>query len=344
MNCLLVETNSESIKVGFGPITHMNSFHQSGEKVSAVMAQDSRFATGHFKGEPFNLEELQQFDVLIFIKYYPSHEILRELKRQGKKLILDYQDMFLYPSVYELNPFKKVLKRIYYFTHETKIRRQLALFDLCFVASPVLDHIVAEAGIKPFFLQRQLYNDSNEFKFQEHDRPKDAPIIYWTGVTANQTQNAPILPILKRLKEQYGCRIVFSSDSIGTENFIEYRLWDRNTWEDELAEVDIAFRWRDTSNMQRCKDANKVMAYMGAALPVVIYPTESEKLVVKDGDTGFFTYTPEQFEKTMINLVKSLELRKKNGLAAHQDVWSQYSLKHHVEEIKRAILLLTVDE
>lgn len=318
----------------------MNSFHQSGEKVAAILEEDVRFNCGYFKGEPFCLDELQQFDVLVFIKYYPPYEILLELKRQGKKLILDYQDMFLYPSVYELNPFKKVLKKIYYFTLERATRCKLALFDLCFVASPVLNQIVAEAGIKPYFLQRQLYNDSNEIQYQNHNKSKINPIIYWTGVTANQSQNATILPILKRLKEQHGCRIVFSSDSIGKEDFIEYRLWNRDTWEDELSEVDIAFRWRDTSNMQRCKDANKVMAYMGAALPVVIYPTESEKLVVQDGVTGFLAYTPEQFEKTMIDLVKNPELRKKVGLAAHQEVWSKYSLKHHVEEIKRAILLL----
>ena len=340
INSPFVNADMKTISVGFGPTTHMNSFHQSGEKVAGVMGKDLRFTCGFFNWEPFRLEELCQYDVLVFIKYYPAYEILLELKRLGKKLILDYQDMFLYPSVYELNPIKKILKKIYYRKLERAEQQQLALFDLCFVASPVLPELVREAGIKPYFLQRQLYNDLNEINYRDYSMQSEHPVIYWTGVTVNKPQNVPILPVLKKLKEQYGCRIIYSSDSIGNESFIEYRLWNRDTWEDELTEVDIAFRWRDTSNMQRCKDANKVMSYMGAALPVVIYPTESEKLVVKDGVTGFFTYSTEQFEETMIRLVKDPDLRKSVGLAAHREVWSKYSLKHHVAEIRQVLLSL----
>lgn len=341
---LLTNSNlTKLIHVGFGPITRINSFHQSGEKVARILSTDSRFKCGFFS-EPFSVTELQEYDVLIFIKYYPSYEILHELKKQNKKLILDYHDMSLFPSVYELNPLKKVLKKIFYHKLEQQMRQQLAMFDLCFVASPVLLEVVSEAGINPYFLQRQLFNDSNEAMYQNHSSAKTNPTIYWTGVTGNQPQNIPILPVLKRLKEQHGCRIIFSSDSIGNEDFVEYRLWNRDVWEEELAEVDIAFRWRDTSNVQRCKDANKVMAYMGAGLPVVIYPTKSEKLVVQDGVTGFFAYTPEQFQEIMANLVCNPELRKKVGLAAHREVWSKYSLKHHVEEIKKAVMQLLLSK
>jgi glycosyltransferase involved in cell wall biosynthesis len=101
-----------------------------------------------------------------------------------------------------------------------------------------------------------------------------------------------------------------------------------------------AFRWRDLSHLQRCKDANKVMAYMGAALPAVIYPTEAEKLVVEDGVTGFFAHTVDEFQERMIALVRDKELRKRVGLAAHKEVWSKYSLRAQVEEIKRVIMEL----
>jgi len=302
-----------------------------------LIGRDPAFSCGFFSWEPFRIDELLQYDVLVFIKYYPSHEILAELKKQGKKLILDYQDMFLYPSVYELNKMKKLLKQIYYHKLELAARRQLSQFDLCFVASPTLPDIVRASGIKPYFLQRQLYNDHNEENCKKYDIPAECPIIYWTGVTVNQPQNLPVLPILKMLKERYGCRIIFSSDSIGSVDFVEYRIWNRDSWEDELTEVDIAFRWRDTSNMQRCKDANKVMSYMGAALPVVIYPTESEKLIMEDGVTGFMAYSPEQFENILVKLVQNPDLRKSVGLAAHREVWLKYSLNCHVGEIKKVL-------
>jgi glycosyltransferase involved in cell wall biosynthesis len=324
----------KKIAIGFGPRTGMNSFYQSGLKVAGVLEQDKRFACGFFTHEPFVLNELMQFDVIIFIKYYPTISVLSALKRAGKKLILDYQDMFLYPSVYELNALKKIAKKLYYCREEYRIRRALALFDLCFVASPALMDIVQEAGIEPFFLQRQLYNDSNERHFRQHSDKKSGLVLYWTGVTVNQPQNDPVLPVLRNLSERYQCKIVYSTDSVGRHDFIEYTKWNRETWEQEMTEVDIAFRWRDLSNMQHYKDANKVMAYMGAGLPVVVYPTESEKRIIDSGVNGFMVYSVADFAAVMEHLITDPILRKTVGEKAHADVWDKYSLKAHVEQIK----------
>ena len=326
------------VRIGFGPITESNSFHQSGRKVASALQEDGRFDCGFFTWEPFSLEEMMAFDVLVFIKNYPPLEILRDLKGEGKRIILDYHDMFFYPSVYEENKIKKIFKKIYYFCHERKIRKSLRLFDVCFVASPVLLDIAREAGIEPYFLQRQLFNDKNEEKFKNYIKPSDRVTIYWTGVGENQSQNEPILSVLEKLHTEIGCRIIYSTDTFGDLGFIEYRKWDRDTWEDELLEADIAFRWRDTSNLQRCKDANKVMAYMGAALPVVVCPTESEKIIIENGVTGFFASTVKEFEEVITNLVVSHELRKKIGMSAHSAVWSKYSLKSHVSEIGSVVL------
>ncbi len=332
------EMSTKKIRVGFGPKTSSNSYHQSGVKVASVLEQDERFESGFFEWEPYQLEELRQFDVLVFIKYYPPLEILRALKKLGKVLILDYQDMFLYPSVYETNAVKKVLKKVFYFMHEREVRRHLALIDICFVASPVLMDIVAEAGIQPYFLQRQLYNDRNESIFKQHNDRKDGLIIYWTGVSINQRQNEPIVPVLRELCRKNQCTIVYSTDAEGEHAFVEYRRWSRETWEREMLEADIAFRWRDSSSMQRCKDANKVMSYMGAGLPVVIYPTESEKRIIEHGVNGFFAFSVEEFGMHIERLITEPELRKRIGMRAHSDVWSRYSLRHQVQEIKTVVL------
>lgn len=328
----------KKLHVGFGPKTSANSYYQSGVKVASILQQDARFACGFFGWEPFQYQELEQYDILIFIKYYPSLDVMRALKSDGKVLILDYQDMFLYPSVYEMNPLRKQLKKIRYFLQEREVRRRLALFDLCFVASPVLAAIVSEAGMRPYFLQRQLYNDRNEFVFKQHTEKTKGLVLYWTGVGLNQKQNDPILPALRRLCAKYACKVVYSTDAEGEHDFIEYRRWSRESWEAEMLEADIAFRWRDNSNMQRCKDANKVMSYMGAGLPVVVYPTESEKVIIEHAVNGFIALSEADFECCVEQLIMDAALRKRIGLRAHQDVWGRYSLRHHVEEIKGVIL------
>ena len=188
--------------------------------------------------------------------------------------------------------------------------------------------------MKAHFLQRQLYNHKNELHFKESNGKTDSLVIYWTGVGVNQVQNTEIVPVLKRLHDKYHCKIVYSSDKKGDEDFIEYRTWSRDTWEEEMCEADIAFRWHDTSQAQYLKDANKVLAYMGAGLPVVMNPTEAERLVVEDGVTGLFASTPGEFETQMVRLITDPALRRSIGEAAHRAVWPQYSLRTQVEEIK----------
>jgi Glycosyl transferases group 1 len=329
------------LRIGFGPRTNWNSFYQSGQKVAEVLGKDPRFECGFFGREPFSLDELSGFDVLLFIKHYPPLEILAALKKHGKVLILDWHDRLLYPSFYERNVLRKFLKKIYYFRTESRIMQQLRMFDLCFVASPALFDVVCSLGAKPYFVQRQLFNHGNESSYKQTNGKTDSLLLYWTGVAVNQKQNEAILPALKRLHDVYKCRIVYSTDAPGNVPFIEYHAWNRDGWEQELTEADIAFRWHDASTEQRLKDANKVMAYMAAGLPVVFYPTDSEKLVVQDGVTGLMASSPKEFEEKMAELITHPDLRASMGKAAHDEMWSKFSLKSQVKKIKALLLELS---
>ena len=70
------------------------------------------------------------------------------------------------------------------------------------------------------------------------------------------------------------------------------------------------------------------------------YPTESEKLVMQDGVTGMMAHTPEEFAQKMVELITHPELRASIGTAAHDEVWSKYSLQQQVENIKGVLLTL----
>lgn len=330
----------EPLRVGFGPVTDSNSYHQSGVKVAEVMDLDPRFRCGFFSWNPFRLEEMAEYDVLIFIKYVPAADIVGKLKALGKVMVLDYHDAFLCPSVYESDMLRRYLKAVYYFREERKILQALKMVDACFYANPLLADVVQRAGMRPLFLHRQIFNGGNECNYKTPRDGGEKIVLYWTGVGLNHVQNIEILPVIYSLRERYGCRVVYDTDTVGELDWVEYRRFNPDTWEDDMLDADIAFRWRDTSNMQRFKDANKVLSYMAAGLPAVVYPTESEKLVMRHGETGFFADSPEEFEQVMIKLICDPELRSRIGTAAHKDVWSKYSLRAHVEVLKGHILEL----
>ena len=333
-------SRSKVYKIGFGPKTGANSFAQSGVKVAAALDRFPEFQYGFFSWEPFDLDELMSYDVLIFIKYIPDLSMLKALKDKNKVLILDYQDTFLYPSVYETGVFRRILKRLYYFKTERSLSRAYALLDGCFICTPLLREVLIRAGMKPLELPRQIYNDANEILFKQPSTKTDGVVLYWTGVSLNQKQNEPILPVLKRMHEHYGARILYDTDQVGEHDWIEYRMFDNKSWSKDILDADIAFRWRDNSNLQKFKDPNKVQGYMAAALPVVIHPTASERMIVEDGKTGFFANSVPEFENTLVRLIQNPQLRHDVGMSAHAAVWRQSSLKIHVECMRGHLLAL----
>jgi len=328
------------IKVGFGPETTANSFYQSGVKVAGLLNEDDRFECIFFK-EPMEYGSLSKFDILIFIKIAPSAEVLKRLKSAGKILILDYQDMFLFPSVYEQNYIKKVLKKIYYFGLEAREKQRYANFDCCLVSSPASEKIVTESGMKPYFIFRQIYNDWNREHPKVHSDKTSELTILWTGVPLNLGQNKPVEPILQKIYRKHRSRVIYLTQlPERKEGGIEYKRWSVETWEKELLQADIAFRWWEKSNDQYHKDSNKIISYMAAGLPVVCRPTAADKLVIEHGKTGFFAETISEFEQYIEKLIVYPQLRREIGNSAFKEVWSKYSLDKHVEELKKIILNL----
>lgn len=329
------------VRVGFGPVTTANSFQQAGVKVAAELEKDGRFECAIFS-EPFTYDSLSRFDVLVFIKIFPEAGLLKRLKNDGKVILLDYQDMFLFPSAHERMPVKKLLKMIYYFKDESREKKRFRLIDRCLVASPVAEQAVRNAGMRPFFLERQIYNDWNRENFKTHNMKTSGLTIMWTGVWLNTPENEPVLGVLQRLCKTHSCRLVYLTQPQGPgEGFIEYRRWTLETWERELLEADISFRWWKDSNAQCLKDSNKILSYMAAGLPVVCRPTESDRLVIEDGRTGFFAETQEAFASAIERLILDPALRRSVGERAHETVWERYSLERHVEKLKRLIIELT---
>jgi hypothetical protein len=321
-------------RIGFGPVTDANSFEQSGRKVARELESFHGFECGYFSWNPFRLDELQEFDALVFIKYLPELRTMRALGDAGKVMLLDYQDTFLCPSVYEDATWRRMLKHVRYYPWERRDLKRFSLLDGCLVCSPLLEKVVRRAGTEPVHLPRQIYNDANEGSFKQASDAVDGVTLYWTGVWLNQPQNDPVLPVLRRLHDNHGCRILYDTDRVGEHDWIEYRMFDNDTWAEDILDADIAFRWRDTSNLQRFKDANKVQGYMAAGLPAVVCPTHSERAVIRHGETGFFAETVDEFEEIMLRLVKDPQLRSRVGTAAHEHVWRHSSLKVHVEHIR----------
>ncbi|HOW36384.1 MAG TPA: glycosyltransferase [Candidatus Omnitrophota bacterium] len=325
------------LKIAFGPKTTANSFYQSGVKVARGLNRDERFEAGTL-GEKFVLEELMSYDVLVFIKILPSYEILKKLKDAGKKLILDYHDMFLYPSVYERNPIKKVLKKIYYFKLEATERKRYQLLDYCLVASPAIERVVRGAGIRPVYLFRQIFNDWNQENFKIHNQRTTQLNIIWTGSPLNLKQNKPVELVLRRLCKKYNSKVIYLTQEQGqSDDAFIYKKWSLDTWEQDLLEGDIAFRWWIDSNDQYHKDSNKVISYMAAGLPVVCRPTEADKTVVVDGETGFFVYSPEELGGCIEELIVNPTLRKEVGEKAHREVWSRYHFNEYISKLKKLL-------
>jgi glycosyltransferase involved in cell wall biosynthesis len=86
------------------------------------------------------------------------------------------------------------------------------------------------------------------------------------------------------------------------------------SYEEQFKDTDIAFAYYEDSNYGKCKGNYKVKTYMSAGCAVVTSPVGYNKVLIKDGETGFFALTDDEWFQKLVFLLQNdcvcLKIRK----------------------------------
>ncbi|MBI2016453.1 MAG: glycosyltransferase family 4 protein [Candidatus Rokubacteria bacterium] len=158
--------------------------------------------------------------------------------------------------------------------------------------------------------------------------PRGPVTLGWMGTATT----APYLGLLDTVwpllgeRERVALRVVggsYRADGIGTTE----SPWTLEGEAAHLQAFDIGLAPMPDTAWTRGKCAFKVIQYMAAGLPVIASPVGAQGEVVRDGVTGFFATTAEEWVARIQTLVRNPDLRREMGMRGRALVENEYSLR-----------------
>ena len=164
---------------------------------------------------------------------------------------------------------------------------------------------------------------------------RNVTVIGWAGLFP-QVFLEPVLPALREVCEQRPARLrVVANAPMASEplDWVDEIQWRHEDEFSLFAAFDIGIMPLTDTVYNRAKEAYKVKEYMASGLPSVCSPVGHNLLVQKDGVTGFFADTHEEWVDRLLRLIDDPDLRAQMGDAGHRLVSERYDLPRQSERL-----------
>jgi glycosyltransferase involved in cell wall biosynthesis len=165
----------------------------------------------------------------------------------------------------------------------------------------------------------------------------DLPVIGWTGSHSTLKYLDEILPLLKRLQEQYDFCFTVIADSDPQLSLKNYHFirWQAATENEDLLQLDIGIMPLTPDEWSEGKCGFKLIQYFATGIPSVASPVGVNKKIIEEGVNGFLCSTEKDWERALITLLQDAALRERMGKAGREKVERKYSLIAQREEFLR---------
>lgn len=168
-------------------------------------------------------------------------------------------------------------------------------------------------------------------------------IVGYMGTNTHHPDLQMITPLLMRLLDRYGdlLSLRFWSaeppDVLRSRPQVEWNSFKTNSYAEfaayfckQTCDIFVAPLLDNTFN--RCKSAIKFLEYSALGIPGVYSRIGPYETVVQDGQNGFLAGSEAEWEKCLVELIESSELRAKLGQNAFQTVSRDWRLSDHAGE------------
>jgi glycosyltransferase involved in cell wall biosynthesis len=165
----------------------------------------------------------------------------------------------------------------------------------------------------------------------------DRPVIGWTGSQSTLKYLDEILPLLKRLQEQYDfCfTVIADTDPQLTLKNYHFIRWQAATENEDLLQLDIGIMPLTPNEWSEGKCGFKLIQYFAAGIPAVASPVGVNKQIIEQEVNGFLCSNEEEWEKALICLLKNTALREQMGKKGRGKVVERYSIQSQREPFLR---------
>lgn len=244
----------------------------------------------------------------------------RWLKRRGRRLVFDYDDALFIAKPSRYNPLAT------FFRSPGKVRELMGLVDLVCAGNDWLRDQARALGARAETLD--VAEDTGRYLPPPALRRDDLATIGWLGSTSTVKYLRLIEPVLRELAAEFpGLRFELMG---GGEFAMPGVPWQGLPWSLEgevqaLARYDIGLMPLPEEDWAKGKSGGKARTYMAAGVVPVCSAIGYNLELIEHGRTGFLCRGPEDWARTLRELVRDPALRARVGEAARAEVDRRFS-------------------
>lgn len=158
--------------------------------------------------------------------------------------------------------------------------------------------------------------------------------IGWTGTHTTLYYLDKIIPILKKLEEQYDFNfIVISNQKPDFElKSLQFIKWNHSTEIEDLAQIQIGIMPLNNDIWSEGKCGFKGLQYLSLGMATILSPVGVNKTIIQNGINGFLADTEIAWENSLKQLLSDSNLRTQLGNEGRKTVEEHYSVKANLKK------------
>jgi len=179
--------------------------------------------------------------------------------------------------------------------------------------------------------------DTDVYQVQPRTRNR-VPVIGWTGSATTAPYLMALAPALRRLREKREFELRVIGANVEIEGLAVCCLpWQAETEPDDLRALDVGLMPLSGDEWSRGKCGMKALQYMALGIPPVVSPVVVNTTIVRDGVSGLYACTEEEWIDRIALLLEDEPLRRSLGQEARRTVEESYSAVAHAPRLARIL-------
>ncbi len=287
------------------------------------------FVLSSYRKRKKDLRRIEDYDIVFVAReamMIGSTFFERAVSRSSSKLVYDIDDAVWLSNVSPHNA------RFQWVKGQGKAHRIFPLADLILAGNA---YLADEA--KPFNSNVEIFPTTVDT--EHHQRASverdDRICIGWTGSLTTVPHFELAVPVLERIREQYGDKVCFKL--IGDASYWNEKLqfqglpWRKESEVADLSDIDIGIMPLPDTEWAKGKCGLKALQFMALETPPVVSPVGVNTEIVEDGVNGAIAGSEEEWVEKLSRLIEAEELRREMGGQARRTVEERYSVEANKE-------------
>lgn len=159
-------------------------------------------------------------------------------------------------------------------------------------------------------------------------------IIGWTGSHSTLKYLEGLTSVLGMLEQKYDnlslLVIADKAPQLSLKRMI-FKKWSKDTEAEDLAAIDIGIMPLPDDEWTKGKCGFKALQYMAMGIPALVSPVAVNRIIVQNGQNGFWCSGDEEWIEKISVLIEDVALRKQLGAKARIFVEQHYSVNSNAE-------------